>query len=505
MRTINSIKNAIISLIMNFFSILVGFVAQRVFIYSLGKEYLGINGLFNNVLSVLCVVELGFGATVVYHLYKPISENNKEYINILLKFYKKTYRIIATFIFTLGILIMPFLKDIIGEVNIQENIYLLFFLALVDVVLSYLLTYKRSILYANQKNYIINLVHLGYIFGVNIIEIILLLNFKNYILYLLVKIIFRVLENLIINIIANKMYPFILEKTDKKLDKEVKNDIYKKIKGLLFHRIGGAIVLGTDNIIISKFIGITTVGLYSNYSMIITSLTNLLGQIFSSITAGVGNLLVENDLKKSYTVYKNILFFNSWIYSLVGIFLLCLLQPFIVLWLGKEFLLPMVVVIILVINFYIQGMRKTNAVFKDAAGIFYEDRFIPILESAVNIIVSVLLVKKMGLIGVFLGTSISSMILFLYSYPIFVYKKLFRNSYSEFIFIHLKYFIISIITAIITYFFVTRIQIKSNLLTLIFNCLICCIIPNLIYLCAFFKTSEFKYYKNILLQVLKKK
>lgn len=505
MRTKNSIKNATISFIMNFFSIFIGFIAQKIFVYSLGKEYLGINGLFNNVLSVLCVIELGFGATVIYHLYKPIAENNKEYINVLLKFYKKTYRIIAFVIFILGILVMPFLKNIIGEVSITENIYLLFFMALIDVVFSYVLTYKRSILYANQKTYIVNLVHLGYIFLVNFIEIVLLLTLKNYIIYLLIKIIFRVLENIIINIIANKMYPFILEKTEKELDKVIKNDIYKKIKGLLFHRIGGAVVLGTDNIIISKFIGITTVGLYSNYNMIISALTNLLGQIFSSITAGVGNLLVEADSKKAYSVYKNILFFDSWIYSFVGICVLCLAQPFIELWLGDDFLLPFSVLVVLVFNFYIYGMRKTNAVFKDAAGIFYEDRYIPIFESITNIILSVILVKKIGLEGVFIGTSISTMILFLYSYPVFVYKKLFNNSYKEFILIHLKYVIISIITAIITYLIVNRIQLQSNLLTIIFNGLICCIVPNLIYFCIFFKTSEFLYYKNIIFSGLKKK
>lgn len=505
MRANNSIKNAIIAAIMNVVTILVGFISQKIFIITLGNEYLGINGLFNNILSMLAVVELGFGSAIVYHLYKPIAENNEKEICLLMRFYKKTYNIIAFVILILGICILPFIKYIIGDVSITDNLYFLFFLALIDIVASYLLTYKRSILYADQKTYVTNIVHIGYVVFMNILEIIFLLNFRNYAVYLIIKIIFRILENLVITAIANKKYPFITQKTREELDSNIKSDIYKKVKGLLFHRIGGTLVFGTDNVIISKIFGVVTVGIYSNYNMIINAVSNLFGQVFSSIMATIGNLLIENQKNKSYQVYKNILFINSWLYNLAGICILCLMKPFIILWLGNEYLLPYSVLIVLVINFYVQGMRKTSINFKEAAGIFYEDRFIPIIESLINIIASIILAKIFGLIGVFIGTIVSSLVLFLYSYPVFVYKKLFNRKYSEFIKEHLKYFIISVIITVITALLINCINVSNLILQLVINALICIIIPNIIYVVIFRKTEEFKYYFNLLKQLLGKK
>ncbi|MDO4282312.1 MAG: polysaccharide biosynthesis C-terminal domain-containing protein [Clostridia bacterium] len=504
MRSSNSIKNAVVATIMNIITILVGFLVQKIFVISLGNEYLGLNGLFSNILSILAVVELGFGSAIIYHLYKPVAEHNEKEITILMRFYKKTYRIIASIIFVLGLSVMPFMKYIVGEITISENLYLLFLLALIDIVASYLLTYKRSILYADQKTYIINLVHIGYIVLMNICEVTLLLLTKNYLLYLMIKIVFRLLENIVISVIANKKYPFILDKVNENISSELRLDILHKVKGLLFHRIGGSLVLGTDNIIISNAIGVIAVGLYSNYSMIINALTNLLGQVFNSIIATIGNLLIENDRNKSFDIYHKMLFLNSWLYCFCGTCLLCLLQPFITLWMGQEYLLPYGVIIVLIINFYIQGMRATSNTFKEAAGIFYEDRFVPIIESVINIVASIILAKMFGLIGIFIGTSLSSMVLFLYSYPIFVYKKLFHRRYAEFIREHLKYFIISIIVTAITAIITSKINISNLFITLFINAIICIVVPNIFYVILFYRTNEFKYYIGILKTTLKK-
>ena len=172
MRSKNSIINAIAAIVMYIVTILASFLTQRIFIRTLGNEYLGLNGLFNNILSMLAVVELGFGTAVIYNLYKPIADKDEKKINALMNFYRKTYNAISIVIFVLGICILPFLENIVGKVSIKENIKFLFILALIDVVVSYLLTYKRSILYSNQKTYIVNIVHIGYTILVNILEII---------------------------------------------------------------------------------------------------------------------------------------------------------------------------------------------------------------------------------------------------------------------------------------------------------------------------------------------
>ena len=506
MRSKNSIINAIIAMIMYIVTILASFLTQRIFIRTLGNEYLGLNGLFNNILSMLAVIELGFGTAVIYNLYKPIADKDEKKINALMNFYRKIYNIIAIAILVLGVCVIPFLDYIVGKVSIKENISFLFVLALIDIVASYLLTYKRSILYANQKTYIVNIIHIAYTILVNILEIIFLIETRNYVTYLIIKIIFRILENIIITIIANKMYPFIINGKKEKLDKESKSEIMKKVKGLLFHKIGGTVVFSTDNIIISKFLGVATVGLYSNYYMIINAITSLLGQVFSSIVASIGNLLLEDDKEKHYNIYKNFLLANSWLYMFCGACLLCLIEPFISLWIGEWYILEYGVLVVLVINFYIQGMRKTCSTFKDAAGIFYEDRYVPIFEAILNIVASVILIKKFGLMGVFLGTIISTAVIYLYSFPKFVYKKLFNKSYIQYLVEILKYFIITFVTVFITAYLTKVIDIgKSNFTELIKNMIICIIVPNLIYLVIFYRTSEFKYFKEIFTRLIKER
>ncbi len=403
MRSTNSIKNVVVATVMNLVIVLIGFVAQRIFLQTLGTEYLGINGLFTNILSMLGIIELGLGSAIIYHLYQPIAEDNKSKIKSLMLFYKVGYRVIGFIIAILGLLLIPFLHFIVGEVSIPENIIYIYLLFLIDIVASYLLTYKRSILYANQKTYVINIIHIGYLIVMNVTQLAILVLTKNYIAYLWIKIICRILENVVITLIANYMYPYIKDKQIEPLDRKLRKSIFTKVKGLIYHKIGSFIVLGTDNILISSFLGIVTVGLYSNYNLIIATLNNLFSQVFNSITASVGNLLVENDRKKSYFIYKNILFFNSWIYAFACTGLLCVMEPFIKVWIGSEYLLSFGVLIALVINFYFQGMRKTCNTFKEAAGIFYEDRYVAVLESIVNIVASIVFIKIFGLIGVFIG------------------------------------------------------------------------------------------------------
>ena len=505
MRTENSIKNGIVAMIMYTITILIGFVAQKIFINILGNEYLGINSLFTNVISMLSIAELGFGEAIIYNLYKPVAEDNIEEIKALIKFYKISYRIIALVVAIIGICIIPFIKNIVGDVSIQDNLYLIYLLFLADTVASYLLTYKRSILYANQKTYIINIVHIVYLALMNLFQIIVLYLEKSFILYLIIKIIFRILENVIITIIANKQYPYLKKKNARNISQKTKKNIITKVKGLLFHKIGTFVVLGTDNIIISRFLGVITVGLYSNYNLILMAASNLFGQVFSSLTATVGNLLIEDNKEKTYKIYRKMMFIDSMLFTCAAACILFLTEPFIKLWIGREYILSNSVLIILVINFYLQGVRKVYGLFKEAAGIFYEDRLVPLMESLVNIVFSILLVKIFGLAGVFLGTIASCLVLYIYSFPKFVYKRLFERKYTEYIKDNFKYMMPSAISIIITALIVNKVIINNILLQLIVNGMICVIIPNVIMLLIFYRTDDFKYYKNLLINLVLKK
>ncbi|MCR0206930.1 hypothetical protein MKC66_19645 [[Clostridium] innocuum] len=458
MRTINSIKNIAFSLLLSVTTLIFGFIAQSFFIKTLGIEYTGLNGVFTSIISVLSIAELGIGSAIIYHLYKPIYENNIEEIKILMHFYKKAYRLIALVVFVLGIVILPFITFFVEASLIKENIYILFLLYIIDASSSYLLAYKRSIIYANQKNRIIDLVHLLYVILLNSLQIIILIYTQNFLFYLFLKIVFRVLENLIISKIANNLYSFLKENENiGKIKVQTRNEIIKMVKGQLFHQIAGTIVSSTDTMIISTFLSLKFAGIYSNYVMITTAAHTILSQIFTALTASIGNLLVEKNTEKSYFYYRIINHINFMLYSLASIGIFFCINIFIDLWLGSnKFLLPKLWVLFFSFNFFLQGMRKTIQVFAIAAGICYENRYVPILESIVNLIASLLLVFNFGMNGVTVGTIISTLVLYLYGFPKYIYAPLFEKQKKQFIkefFISiLKYIVIFIIEFIIISF-----------------------------------------------------
>lgn len=494
------IKSMITGLMEYVIAILIGFVARSIFIKTLGTEWLGLNGLFDNILSLLNMVETGFGTAIIVHLYRAVRKDNKEKIKSLMLFYKTIYRIVALIITVLGIVIMPFLKLIVGEVSINANIYFIFSLYLMDTVISYLFSYKKSILYATQKTYYINIIHVIYTILMNAAQIYFLLKFKNFILYLVIKIVFRLIENIVVSHIADKQYPYINDKDVKKLSARQKKSIYLKVKGLVFHRISSFVTNGTDNIIISatKSLGVVVVGLYSNYYLIINTLSNLLSRVFSSLTPSIGNLMAENNRERSYDIFNKTLLMNTWIYTYVAISLYFVSKPFVKLWLGESFLLPDHVVLILVLYFYINGVRITYNMFKETAGIFYEDRWIAVIQATTNLVTSIILVNIIGLAGVFLGTLISVMVVYIYTYPKYIYKKLFNKSVKEYILKNGEHVLIFFVSFLLTYLATSLIKVNNNFISLVLNIGICLIIPNLLYIIVKHNTKEFKYYLDTL-------
>lgn len=503
MRIKNSIKNTIIAFISNFLTIIVGLISQAVFIKTLGEEYLGINGLFSNIISMLGIVELGIGSAIIYNLYKPIAENNILKINSLMYFYKKCYNVIAVIVLLIGLSLIPFLDLFIKDLTIDTNINLIYILFITDVFASYILSYKRSIINANQKNYIVNLIHIGYLIILNLLQIIILVLTKNYYIYLIIKIVMRLLENIILTLTANKLYPYLNEKKEN-LDLDTKNDVFKKVKALFFHKIGTFVVLGTDNLIISKFLGIVQVGLYSNYSLIFDAVQKLFGQIIGVLTPSVGNLLVEKNKEKSFEVFKRIRFLNFWIATFTGSSILILMDSFITIWIGEKYILPFLVLSVLVFDYYQKSMRASYAVFKEAAGIYYEDRFVPLIESTLNIVASIILLHYFSLAGVFLGTIVSSLALWCYSYPKFVYKGLFDKSYLSYTKETFGYIFAFIMIASLTFFLSHGITYNNIYLKFTSNVLLAIMVPNVILLMIFHKSENFKYYVNLIKKLFKR-
>lgn len=504
MRTESTIKNSITGALSSFTSILINFVSQKIFIILLGIEYLGLNGLFSNILSILSIAELGIGEAIIFNMYKPIANNDRETIKSLMKFYKKAYTLITMIILIAGLCITPFITYFVGNTKLEINIHLVYLFFLAQTVCSYVLTYKRSILYAYQKNYVINIIHIIYIIILNIFQLSILYLTKNYFLYLGVKVLLVLTENIAINIYVKKNFDYLNDKNIKPLPKHINDDIFNRIKAMFLHKIGGFIVNGTDNILISKFFGVLTVGLYSNYYTITNSVTTLFSQFISSATASIGNLLTENNNQKNFGVFKKIRFLNFYLATFTGTCILIIMQPFIVIWLGEKYLLANTVLFVIVFNYFQKLMRKSYDAFMIAAGICIENRFVPLIESVLNIIFSILCAKLFGLVGIFLGTVLSGLALWLYSYPKFMYKNILKRSYKNY-FMETSGYIIAFISIATFTYMISRIYVFNNTyLEVIYSVVLSLIIPNICLALIFGKTEEYKYFINIMKKVPKK-
>lgn len=493
-RTENSIINSAMSIVTQVLTVVLNFAVKTVFIKMLNDEYLGVNGLFTNIITMLSLADLGIGIAIPYSLYKPLAKKDEHKINVLMNFYKKVYTIIGIAVLLIGLSLTPFLgliiKDIPKNVPHLSLIYILF---VIHSASSYFFVYKKFLIDSDQKGYITSRIIFTFSTLLSIIQIILLVTTKNYILFLLSSIILVIIQNIYISSKANKLYPFIKNKTDEKLEKEDMEGIKKNVSSLFIYKVGTVIMNGTDNIIISKFIGLIIVGFYSNYVLIINSITTVLNQIFNAITSSIGNLVVTTNKKRSKEVYDNLNFANFWLYALFGVCIIVLINPFINIWIGKKYVMGFSIVFLLVLNFYVLGMQSVTNSFRNAYGLFWIAKYRPIIMVIINIVISVVLVQLIGIEGVLIGTLISRLVTTAWLDPYIVHKYGFEISPKSYYIDYLKYLVIFIAISIILNYFVSMVAI-NNIFILILIAILVVISVNVILVLLFFKTSEFNYF-----------
>lgn len=486
----NSIRNIKYAVFLQMIGIIVSFFTRSIFIKILSAEYLGLNGVFSNILSLLSLAELGIGSAIIYSMYKPLAEKDITKIKALMELYKKTYLSIGVFILCVGFFSTPFLKLIIRDLPDLEQINTIYFLFIINSAITYFFSYKRSLIIADQKRYIATLYRYIFYILMNIIQIIVLIFFKNYLLFLVVQIVATALENIYISKKADEMYPFLREDIVCKLEKEDKQIIIKNVKALTLSKIGSLVVSATDNLVISKFIGTFAVGVYSNYYMIINALNIVFGLVFQSLTASIGNLGVKEERKYQKKLFEVINFCCFWIFGWASICLFNLFNPFITIWVGEEYLFSSKVVVLIVVNFYIMGVRNSIFTFKDALGLYYYDRYRPLFEATINLFLSIYLVTRIGISGVFLGTILSIILTCLLVEPYILYKYGFKEKCSSYF---LKYIMYSMTFVIINGITFKLCSLNNNF---IINFTICLIIPNMLFLIVFHKTAEFSFLRK---------
>ena len=493
-RSEKSIKNLLTAVIGQAFGLLISFVSRIVFIRLLGTEYLGLNSLFSNILTVLSLAELGIGEAITFSLYKPLSKNDIKKCKMLMQFYKKVYTYIGIIILILGTLVCPFLTVFIKDLPNIPNLNVIYIMFVVNTSVSYFFSYKRNLIIADQNRYIATIYRYVFYFLLNVVQIIYLLLTRNYLGFLIINIVMTIIENFLVSKKADKMYPYLLDKDKIDLDKETKFEILKNTKAMMMHKVGSVVITSTDNILISSFVGLNAVGLYSNYYMIINALNTIFGQLFNSITASVGNLCAIESKEKQYSVFRKMFFLNFWIYGFSTVCLTCLFNDFITIWVGKSYVFSWNIVLIIIVNYYITGMRKAVLTFREASGLFYKDRWKAIVEAIVNLVTSIVLALKLGIFGVFLGTFISSVSVCVWVEPYVLYKYGFDKNLFDYFKTYLKYLISTIFVCFFCYFGCTFILFNSSLITFIIKTLFCVILSNLLFYIIYRHTDEFNYF-----------
>ncbi|HEY5588465.1 MAG TPA: polysaccharide biosynthesis protein, partial [Candidatus Paceibacterota bacterium] len=473
--------------------------------YILGTTYLGVNGLFTNVLGVLSFAELGIGTAMNYSLYKPVAENNIEQIKSLMDFYKRAYRVIALIVSLIGLALLPFLGYIIkgGETIGYNNIPILYLIFLFNTVSSYFVSYKFSLVNAEQKNYIYTNINTIISFITTIIQMVVLVVFKNFLVYLLTAAIIGLIQKIFINNYLNKMYPYLLDKNTNKLSKSELAPIKKNVKALIFNKIGELSVYQTDNIVISAFINVSIVGLISNYNLIITSVSGFITIIFTSAIASFGNLIATENMNKQYAIFKIYRFIAFWLFGFSSIAFLILMSPFITLWIGDKMLVSPFAILLIIINYYMVGHRACINNIKLASGVFNPDKYISLLQAVVNLVVSIIMVKLIGLPGVYIGT-ISSGILSTIIRPIILYKPIFNKSSKYYFIDSIKFIIPIIISGSVCYITQLYIMPKVTITNFIMMMVIVFIVPNLVFWLFFRNRDEYKYIENLIFKKIRK-
>lgn len=485
-------------------NILMSFICRMVFARSLGAEYLGINGLFTDILSMLSLTELGIGTAMIYALYKPIAEHDQEKIAAYMKIYGKAYKIVGTIIALLGIIIMPFLGIIIKDTpSIAESISLIYVLFLFSTASSYFFSYRSSIIIASQRNYVVVGISYAVVIVQNILQILVLVVAHNYLIYLIIQVIAVLVSNILISKKAGDDYPYIQKKDTIKLTKEEKIGLLKNIKAITVTKLSGILVNSTDNIVITFFNGLITTGVVSNYSLLTTTLNSLVNQIFTSITASLGNLnAVESDEQK-FRVFKALNLTNFWVYGWATIGFIVMANDIVALFFGENYVMDMNVSIVLAINFYMLGMQCVTGLYKSTMGLFRYGQYMLLVTALLNLIGDLILGQKFGALGIFAATAIARLFTNTWYEPYVVYKRGLKQNPLRYILRYIGFVFLLIITTMVCYGVCSFVQ-GSRIQVLVIKGIICICLPNIIFVIAFFKWPEFKYLCELFLRIKKK-
>lgn len=388
------------------------FVVRAVFVSVLAQEYVGLESLFSSLLTILSLADLGVGSAIVFSLYKPLAEHDKELVKSLMRLFKRAYVAIGIAIICIGLILAPNIEIFLGQDPPDiPHLQLYFFCFVLNTGISYFFSYKGSLIMADQKNYIVYVIQYAFQILMCCAQVAVLLATHNYLLFLFCMICSTLLQNVCIAYKANKMYPYLKEKNVKPIDRSVLSQIKKNIIGLMMHKVAGVASTPVSNLVITNFVSLAATSLYGNYLLVINAVTRVLDKVFDSIVASVGNLGVKESQDRQYQVFQTTFFIDAFLYTVMSSGLFCAFNPFIALCFGESWEFPEYIVALIVLLFFVKGMRSAAMAFTNAYGLFWYTRWKAVLEAVFLPLLSLLLVFPFGVAGVLLAGVLSSVMI----------------------------------------------------------------------------------------------
>lgn len=500
-----AVVNSSLAIITMVITYALSFVYRTVLVKVMGVEYVGITGLCSNIINLFSLAELGISWAISFYLYKPLSENDQKTVAAIINLLKKLYRYIGLFIAIAGLVILPFLTTIAKSEHPIDNLHLIYLMFLTNTVLSYFFfAYYQILIAADRKNYILFKPSVLVPIFCTIFQISVLYFFHNFLLAVVVLCVSTLVKNLWMAWIGKKNYPYLQDYKLEKVSSELGSKIVKYIKATMIYKVSLTIQQSASSIIISSFIGVVVLGIYSNFVLIVDTIKSLILNMINPMTAIIGEINASESIEYKETIYKRLNLLMEWICCLCSVCLFVLMNPFVELWLGKDFLLPISTVSLIVFFFYFEFITAFSTKFRDACGLNHIGKFRPLFTALITVVLSLVLVRKMELNGVLVAMIIARITTITWFEPWIIHKFVIQKSV-------IKYYIELVLNLILTigliigiYWIYTKIW-DSGILIFIVLCIICLILPILVMILFYNKTEAYTYYKQLICGKLKDK
>ena len=509
-RTWNTSMNLITGLGGQLLVVLFNFISRTVFIKTLGSDYLGINGLFSDILKMLSLTELGIDTAVNFRLYKPLADHDEKRIRLLMKFYKRAYIVVGLVIFAGGLLLLPFLpylvKDYYKFEQLNINAVFVFIIYLAQSTSSYLFFAARtSIVKADQKWYLINIVDYAVTVIVNIIQIIILVLLRDFIIYTVISAAGVILQSFLNAIVSTKMYPYAFEKDKDNISKSEITDIFKDIASLFVFKVNTVILKASDNLVLSIFIGLEIVGLYSNYLMFYLTITTLLQRVYDSVRASTGNLFANSSDDEKRKFFETMNFISILLYGTACVGIALEVDEFIACWIGSGFIIAQPFAILIGVEILFAGLKKNLNQIRNVSGVFKQMWYRPLIGIILNLVVSIVLVRIIGIYGVIIGTISADVLTNFMLDPFVIYKYSLNGhgSAKDYYVRNFLYFIVLTVVLVLDYFVCQNFITGFGWLSVIVHAIICGISVPIALCIVFHKTREYRYLKSIVMKGFK--